>query len=282
VTPVFNTYYSDVTVPKLLRMKKLLVWLWLVWLLNIQVNAAPAERLYFLSNGQVRQACVYIPEGKGPFPVVMFNERSVNPLREEGSVDPFPQLGRFYNSHGYALFITGRHAPHNVPAGEMKRTSAEKEKLLMGYHAEEAETIFAALSTLKAQSYVDADRVYVTGYSAGAIATLLFAEKEANVRGFVVFSPGAQVWSQQATLRSTLEHAVQNATAPVLLIQHENDYGLLPSKVLGKILKEKGSPNRSKIFPPWGRDSDHATNFPIVCTDIWGPDVIAFLRELEK
>jgi dienelactone hydrolase len=258
------------------------LWLAFLWLFGAQAGAAPAERLFFLNNGQVLQACVYKPQGKGPFPTVVFNEPRVNPLPTEGVADPFPELGKFYTSNKYVLFVTGRHHSPTPPQGTTGEAAANRENFMLRSNEQEAEVIFSALATLKAQSYVDADRIYVTGYSSGANATLLLSEKEMDVRGYVVFSPGSQLWTQYSGLRTTLERAVANAGKPVFLIQPENDYGLLPSKVLGKILEQKGAPNRTKVFPAFGTTQKEANSFASVATAVWGADVLAFFRELEK
>jgi dienelactone hydrolase len=99
------------------------------------------------------------------------------------------------------------------------------------------EDTIAALSYLKQLSYVDTNRIAITGSSFGGIQTILASEKQLGLRAAIAFAPAAMAWSKLPELRSRLLEAVRSATIPILLVQAENDYDLvllprclLPSK----------------------------------------------------
>src|SRR5688500_11674633 len=87
---------------------------------GLRVDAAEAERLFYLSNGEVLQGCVYKPRGEGPFPVVVFNHNTSRPWSEKGDFDPYPELAAFFTKHKYVLFGPGR----QKLKGEEEETSA--------------------------------------------------------------------------------------------------------------------------------------------------------------
>src|SRR5262249_26477292 len=139
--------------------------------------------------------------------------------------------------------------------------------------------VVAAVSWLKDQTFVDPNRIIVTGVSYGGIQTLITAEKGLDVKGFVAFAPGAMSYANLA-LRERMQEAAKNAKAPVLLLQAQNDYSTGPSELLGPILKEKGLPSHNTIYPAFGTTNQHghgAFATWSLGTAQWGPEVLAFM-----
>ena len=70
--------------------------------------------------------------------------------------------------------------------------------------------------------------------------------------------------------------------APIFLLQAQNDYNLGPMELLGAELKRKGAPNRAKLYPVFG-DKDNPKDghggFAVRGSDVWGMDVLEFVRE---
>ena len=81
-------------------------------------------------------------------------------------------------------------------------------------------------------------------------------------------------------LQERLKLAVKNAKAPVFLLQAENDYNIGPSKILAPILEHRGSPNRSKVYPPFGKTNQEGHG-AFACWSLgitgWGTDVLDFI-----
>ncbi len=143
--------------------------------------------------------------------------------------------------------------------------------------------VVAAVAWLKAQPFVDTNALVMSGISYGGIQTVLASEKDLGVKAFISFSPAAMSWAGNPLLRERLLEAVKNAKAPIFLLQAENDFNLGPSELLGKELKRKGVPNRSKIYPPFGDKNNHMDGhggFAVRGMDVWKEDVLTFLREV--
>ena len=238
-----------------------------------------AERVLYLSRDRLLQGCVYKPEGKGPFPVVVFLQAAVKKLEHTGPISPFPAIGKFYTSRGYALFVPGRHPlrgegdQEEKPDGERKAT--ETYELSSG-------DLIAAVEFAQAQSWADEKRIVLTGHAGGATVILIAAEKLPNVRGYVAFSPAASLWSNTPPVQTLLQRCVENARAPVFVIQPQNDFNVEPTRVLGAILDKKGGANRSRIYPPYRQTVVEANTFAYSAPEIWGNDVLSFLSEVLK
>jgi dienelactone hydrolase len=188
--------------------------------------------------------CFWTPDGPGPFAVMVFNHGSE---KNPAPCGP-PDLGSFYQKKGFAFFTVQRHG-HGASPGEyiidlqrqafrshpLDRSVAEKEAVeLQELYNKDVE---AAVTWLKAQTWVDAQRIAMTGISFGGIQTLLTAEKGLGIRAFLAFAPAAQSWNP--ALADRLKAAVRRARAPIFIIQAQNDYSLEPSKVLGAELEKK-------------------------------------------
>src|SRR5436190_10685647 len=70
-----------------------------------------AINVSFPSNGLTLHGWLYKPAGDGPFPAVLWNHGS------ERMPTAHPELGKFYTSHGYVVFLPVRHG-HAPSPGE--------------------------------------------------------------------------------------------------------------------------------------------------------------------
>lgn len=246
----------------------------------------PGETITYHSGPYDLQGTVYKPKGPGPFPAVLWNHGS------EKNPGPQPELAAFYNSHGFVLFTPVRHGHGTMPgdyivdvnnriAAEHKDNQMLAWKLMVPLHEVYNADVAAALDWLKAQPYVDKNKVIVSGVSYGGIQTLVSAERIPGVRGFVSFAPAAMSW-KMTVLRERLQRAIKNAKAPIFLLQAANDYNTGPVEVLGKAVEKKGPPNRAKLYPAFGPMDQHQMGHGSFATwnlgtEIWGPDVLAFI-----
>jgi uncharacterized protein len=115
-----------------------------------------------------------------------------------------------------------------------------------GHYAEgigEQEDAKAALSWLSAQPGIDADRLFLAGYSFGARVTLAVASTDSRVRGFVVVAP--------PVLRVDWP-SLESAHGPKIFFCGARD-PVAPPEVLTGMINGLPAPNRVVVFP----DADH-------------------------
>jgi dienelactone hydrolase len=237
----------------------------------------------FPSGEETLHGYLHRPDGDGPLPAIVWNHGSE---RSPGSRD---ELGAFYTTAGYVLFVPHRrghgHSPGDHFAAVLRReanaqTRGRVVESLIALHELHLQDTLAAAAWLARQPFVDPGRIAMSGVSHGAIQTVLAAEAGGGVRAYVPFAPAAIAWSGNPELHDRLLRAVGSAEAPIFLLQAENDYSLGPSEVLGEELRRKGGLNRTGVYPAYGatHESGHG-EFACVGTDVWGKDVGAFLAE---
>jgi carboxymethylenebutenolidase len=230
--------------------------------------------------------CAWTPDGPGPYPVMIYNHGSEPKPAPCGP----PDLGYFYQKHGWAFVAFQRHGHEPSPGeyiGDLQkraylshpfdRPAAQREinRLHELYNLD----VEAAVSWVKQQKWADPGRLAMSGISYGGIQTLLTAEKGLGIRAFLPFAPAAQSWNP--VLAERLKEAIRKARAPIFIIQAENDYSLEPSKVLGAELAKKGPPNRAKIYPAFGTTTQQGHGWfgsRAAGIAVWQADVLDFLK----
>jgi dienelactone hydrolase len=238
--------------------------------------------------GQTLYGWLYVPQGAGPFPAVVWNHGSglmdgqtEQEMRED-------TLARFYVGNGYAFFTPHR-TGHGLSKGAGQSTVDEEKANCVGadaaqckveYHEKANLDTAAAISWLKEQPNVERKRIVASGVSYGGIQTLLSAEKGHGLSAFVTFSPASMSWAN-GKLRQRLLTAIENAVPPIFLIQAKGDYTTEPYELLGDALKAKRGLNRAKLYPKFGNTEKQAHHkFAVHCggIEIWGGDVLTFLE----
>jgi carboxymethylenebutenolidase len=233
-----------------------------------------AQLVSFDGPGGTLRGYFYVPEGKGPFPAVLWNHGS------ERLPGAQPDLAAFYISHGFVFFL-----PHRSGQGKSPGTYIMEEILgsrsgPAAVQAQQAanDDVVAAMTWLRAQKQVDTNRIVVSGCSFGGIQTLLAAEKGLGARAFIAFAPGAKSWGN-GMLQERLEKAVQNAKGPVFILQAKNDFSVDPAKDLGKIAKANSG--QAEIYPAFGKspqDGHWAFATSKAGIEVWQKDVLDFIH----
>ena len=118
--------------------------------------------------------------------------------------------------------------------------------------------VVAAVDWLKAQAFVDKQKIVMSGVSFGGIQTLLTAESDLGIRAFVAFAPAAMSWKSFPDLRARLLRAEEKAQRPIFLIQAEGDYNTGPYEMLGTYLLKKGGMNKAKLYARFGSTNQEA------------------------
>jgi carboxymethylenebutenolidase len=238
------------------------------------------------ADGATLHGFLYLPQGPGPFPAVLWNHGS------EKWPGWQPGLAAFYTANGFAFFIPHRRGQgRSSDAGayivdrqpstfQVAVSGTDAGKTVIALHEEASHDVEAAVAWLRARPEIDPGRVVMSGVSFGGIQTLLAAEKGLGVRAFVAFAPGAMSWRWVTGLDGRLERAVLHAEAPVLIVQAQNDYDLSPSQVLGPLL-ERERKGRAVLFPAFGKTNQDGHG-AFACRPegaaIWGRTVLEFFR----
>jgi carboxymethylenebutenolidase len=244
-------------------------------------QANPTE-VTFSSGKLVLHGFIYKPEGKGPFPALLWNHGSE---RRPGWL---PDLAPIFLSKGYILFIPHRRghgrSPGEYVIDQLARAGANgglhaRDKKLVELMEEHLEDQVAALTYLKSLPEVDPQRIAVAGCSFGGIQTILMAEQGLGLRAAIDFAGAAQTWKEAPDLRDRMIKAVRHAQMPVLFIQAENDYDLAPSRTLAVEMEKANKTHAIQIFPHFGNTAQDAHEFCVHGGEIWSEKVFSYLAE---
>ncbi len=235
------------------------------------------------------------PDGRGPFPAVLFNHGSGGTDAAHTAGMTFTEaaenLGPVFAKHGYAflyLFRRGQglssdQAPFmgDVLQREetAKGTAASQHLRLVLLTTDYLDDVMAALAFLKSVPGIDPHRIAVAGHSFGGQLTLLAIERDTTVRAAVAFGGAALTWERSSEVRERLLTAVRKASAPVMFIQAANDYSTTPSRAMADELERLHKPYVLKIYPPIGQTPDDGHNAVYKAIPEWESDVFKFLDE---
>lgn len=232
-------------------------------------------------------ALLWRPDGRGPFPAVLFNHGSGNTV--ERQLAQAAVVGPVFARHGYiCLFLFRRGSALSadqgttaaalmdsaLKAGGQDARNRLQLRLLETDHLGDA---LAGLAFLRALPEVDPRRVVVAGHSFGASLTLLLAERDTGLRAAILFSGSVASWEHSPPLRARLLSAVRRTTVPMFFLQAANDYSIAPARELGAEMERRGKPHRVKIYPAVGTTAEEGHDFPYRKVEEWEPDVFAFL-----
>lgn len=269
----------------LLRANALLYFL-LILVLPCSAAEPQAEVVSFQSEKIILHGTLYKPEGKGPFPAVVYNHGSAPGML---SKQAFETLGPVFAEHGWVFFgpyrrgqglsssagpYIGDQIADAQKKGGLRAGAATMVRLLETDHLNDQ---LAALTWLRMQSFVDPDRVAVAGTSFGGIEVVLGTEKASYCAG-VDSAGAAQSWGNSPELQDVMTRAVRNSKAPIFFFQAANDYDLSPSRTLSAAMKNAGKQFEVKIYPAFGSSVQDGHSFGYFGSEVWGPDVFRFLN----
>ena len=267
----------------------------LALILSSRVASGQPETVVVPNATTTLHAMLWRPQGRGPFPAILFNHGSARTREELQRLGPYEKLaetiGPVFARHGYVfLFLfrpgVGLSAGQEDSAADLMNREAAahgqdgRNRLqLQLMENREMNAAVAGLAFLGKLPGVDAHRLAIVAHSFGGSLSILQAAKEPDLRALVIFSSAGYSWDRSPELRTRLLAAAAHLRAPVFLIHAANDYSLHPGKDLDARLAQLDKPHRLKIYPPIGKTPDDGHNFPFLGVKIWEPDVFAFLDE---
>jgi dipeptidyl aminopeptidase/acylaminoacyl peptidase len=142
---------------------------------------------------------------------------------------------------------------------------------------EQLQDQMGALAWLKRQPLVLPTRIATMGNSFGGIEAVLGAE-QGDYCAAIDASGGAESWDKAPSLRSRMLHAVENAKAPILFFQAENDYNLAPSRTLYAAMSASHKSAEIRIYPPYGSSPQEGHSFAYRGARTWFDDALRFLE----
>jgi carboxymethylenebutenolidase len=246
-----------------------------------------ADIVVFPSGEIALHGVLYKPEGKGPFPAVVYNHGSAPGML---SKEAFDALGPAFASHGWVFFgpyrrgqglsaSVGPYIGDQIAAAEkhggISTGAAAMVRLLETDHLNDQ---LAALAWLRKQGFVQPDRIAVAGNSFGGIESVLGAER-GDYCAAIDSAGGAQSWAQAPELQLLMTRSVRNANAPIFFFQAANDYDLSPSKILSAVMKDASKTYEVKIFPRYGNSPQDGHTFGYFGSAVWADDVFRFLNQ---
>ena len=241
--------------------------------------AVPTPReVVFPSNGLDLHGYLWEPSGRRPFPTILYNHGS------EKLPGSKPVLGGFFTSQGFAFFVPHRRGQGLSPGPYIsdvvaQTPPAQQNQVVVDQLVAQLDDVAAGLTYLLGLPEIDHARVAVVGCSYGGIETLLASQGNLSVRAAVDFAGAAESWAGNQILQALLVTAVDRAQVPIFFLQAMNDYNTAPSLVLSAEMARIGKPNQVKIYPPYGLTVDDGHGgFCTNAADVWGADVLAFLR----
>lgn len=252
--------------------------IWIVACLLVTVSAAsaqPAPEEVTIPSGALKlRGYLVRPEGKGPFPALVYNHGS----GRDFDVAFLAAHAEWWRSQGFVVVYPLRRGTGGSPGVWWREAAgADPQKAVPAIEAENDDVV-AAIAWARAQPFIDPRRVAVGGCSFGGIHALLAGQRDSGARAVLDFAGGAMSWEQSPQLRERMRVAARGARVPVFLIQAENDFNVAPSRELDGEMTRARKPHRMTIYPAFGKtpQAGHG-GFCVRGMPSWGADARAFL-----
>lgn len=244
--------------------------------LREQVEMIPKKGLFTTT----LETTIFRPPGDGPFPLVFINHgKAVGNPRFQARYRPLGPA-RFYLQRGYAVIVPMRQG----------FSKSEGSYIGGGCNVEsngiaQAEDVKVVLDYLVALSWVDKDRILITGQSHGGWTSLAFGTLGyPGVRGLINFAGGVRQEScagWEATLGRAGGSYARQTKVPSLWFYGDNDsyFSSYTFHNLHETYVAAGGKAELLAFGRFGSDS-HAMFGSRSGESIWQPKAQAFMREL--
>jgi dienelactone hydrolase len=212
-------------------------------------------------------AVLFRPAGDGPFPLALIAHASTqNALRRAQMPQPeYRALAAWLVARGYAVLVPERPG-HGLTGGKYLEDQGgcdDANYSRAGYAT--ADSIKAALSYLRAQSFIRPGGAIIVGHSAGAWGALALATEDPKaVAAIIAFAPGRgghandqpnEVCAPRSLISSAREFG-EDAQVPVTWLVAGNDSYFTPdlSRQLADAFRAGGDKVDFRVLPAFGSE----------------------------
>lgn len=245
-----------------------------------------ADTVVFKSGSLELRGFLYKPEGKGPFPTILFNHGSE--ARPQNYVS---RIATVFIDRGYAFFVPFRRGQglsqhqgkYIVPVlDSVEKTAgfdASMSAMMTLHETEQLQDQLSALRFLKSLPEVDTNRIAVVGISFGGQQAMLIATQRVGIKCAVDFAGASMSWDKAPQVAEWFKSLAPRMSVPIYFIQAENDFSIRPSIEMSAALKVLNKPCDVKIYPPVGVTAMDGHSM-INKVNLWTPDVIPWIEKM--
>lgn len=236
------------------------------------------------------EALVVRPERPGRLPLVLMTPGTPRDVGT-GVVDRAPELmlsaAVAFAQRGYAAVIVLRRGFGHSEGPYAEHLGTCRDEDYPGTGKASADDVLGALESLRAQPWVDPQRVVLLGKSTGGFAVLAAAARNPQgVVGILDFAGGRGSLRPDYVCRAdqliaTVEQYGATAKIPSQWVWSENDHYFSPDlarQMLGAYTSH-GAPAQLAVLPPFGEDGHELLYDAPAQT--WWPTVEPFLKSLD-
>jgi dienelactone hydrolase len=235
-------------------------------------------------------AVLFRPAGDGPFPLaVIVHDSTQNAVRRAQMPQPeYRALAAWLVARGYAVLVPERPG-HGATGGKYLEDQGgcdDANYSRAGYAT--ADSIKAALSYLRAESFIQTNGAVIIGHSAGAWGALALATEDPKaIAAIIAFAPGRgghandqpnQVCAPRALISSAGEFG-EDAQVPVTWLVATNDSYFTPdlSRQLADAFRAGGNKVDFRVLPAFGSEG-HTLAEATGGEKIFGPALEAVIK----
>lgn len=242
--------------------------------------------VHFPSGDRTLGGELFLPEGEGPFPVVLYNHGSapkmINSLASAA-------IGPEFVKNGWAFFMPyrrgqglseaqGPYVMDEINSAKRNGFSKAAKKLVALNRGDHLNDQMAALAWLRKQPFADTNRIATAGNSFGGIQVMLGMQKAEYCAG-INAAGAAQSWDKSDDLQKLLKGAAVSSQGPIFFFQADNDYDITPSKKLFTAMTEAGKQAEIEIYPQFGSSKKEGHSFPYRGVSVWFDDALSFVNK---
>lgn len=186
-------------------------------------QAASYETVFFRSGGLKLEGYLFRPEGKGPFPAIVYSHGSRE--GEEREERPMAAIAEPFVQAGYVVLVPERRGYGKSEGATFSQVvRGERGARYVARAEAEANDVLAATAWLRRQSYVQKKRVALLGWSLGGSVTVMAASR-GDYCAAVDQAPAAMSWKSSPEMQVALKKAAGRMRVPLLSMVAENDAG---------------------------------------------------------